>query len=275
MIFYYNIVGYYARCPESSLKGSNHWPELSCSFENLKCHLGYSIAVRFLSPGKRQNAVMMLFKIEEAEWFWLVPVSLSPPAPFLCEARTHQVSFPWCDMVFLNSLSLRFSAWTPSPAPCPSWCSSVFSQYWLNFGAFSCPPGQTWRCTVDSRFCAWTLTPRVCLCSLFMPLCMHACTRTHMYIDTCTHFLSRFFCFVCLFRATPKAYGSSQVRGWIGATAYSVHQAMQNLSHTCDLYHSSQQCRVLNPQSKARDWTRVLMDTNRVHYFWATAGTPV
>ena len=34
----------------------------------------------------------------------------------------------------------------------------------------------------------------------------------------------------------------------------------------CDLHHSSRQRQILNPLSKARDQTRVLMDTSRIHY---------
>ena len=37
-------------------------------------------------------------------------------------------------------------------------------------------------------------------------------------------------------------------------------------SHICDLYQSSQQCQILNPLSKARDHTHVLMDTGWVFY---------
>ena len=43
-----------------------------------------------------------------------------------------------------------------------------------------------------------------------------------------------------LFRATPRAYGSFQARGQIGAAAAGLH-------------HSSQQRRIVNPLSKARD----------------------
>ena len=53
------------------------------------------------------------------------------------------------------------------------------------------------------------------------------------------------FCF-CLFRAAPMAYGGSQAGGQIGATAAGLH-------------HSSQQCWIFNPLSKARDQTQVLM----------------
>ena len=74
--------------------------------------------------------------------------------------------------------------------------------------------------------------------------------------------LSGFLFFVFgLFRATPPAYGSSQATGWIGAVAASLH-------------HSSWQCWILNPLSKARDRTRTLMVTRRICYHWAMMGTP-
>ena len=53
--------------------------------------------------------------------------------------------------------------------------------------------------------------------------------------------------FLLLFRAAPKAYGSSQVRGQIEAIAAGLH-------------HSSQQLGILNPLSEVRDQTRILMD---------------
>ena len=49
-----------------------------------------------------------------------------------------------------------------------------------------------------------------------------------------------FVCFFLLLGAVPSAYGGSQVRGPIGATATGIH-------------HSSQQPRILNPLSEARD----------------------
>ena len=42
--------------------------------------------------------------------------------------------------------------------------------------------------------------------------------------------------------------------------AYTAATATQDLSHICDLYHSSQQRRILNPLSEARDRTHILMD---------------
>ena len=48
--------------------------------------------------------------------------------------------------------------------------------------------------------------------------------------------------------------------------AYVTGTATQDLSGTCDLYHSSQQYQILNLLSKARVQTHILMDTSRVHY---------
>ena len=38
--------------------------------------------------------------------------------------------------------------------------------------------------------------------------------------------------------------------------------ATQDLSQVCDLHHSSWQHQILNPLSKARDQTHILMDTS-------------
>ena len=50
--------------------------------------------------------------------------------------------------------------------------------------------------------------------------------------------------------------------------------ATWNLSLVCDLHHSSRQCQILNPLSKARGRTRILMDASRVHFCCPTAETP-
>ena len=43
-------------------------------------------------------------------------------------------------------------------------------------------------------------------------------------------------------------------------SAYTTATAVPDLSHVCDLDHSSQQCWILNPLSKARDSTCILVD---------------
>ena len=46
--------------------------------------------------------------------------------------------------------------------------------------------------------------------------------------------------------------------------AYTTATAVQDLSHVCNLYHSSEQCQILNTLREARDQTLVLMDASRV-----------
>ena len=69
------------------------------------------------------------------------------------------------------------------------------------------------------------------------------------------NFYFYFFVF-CLFRAAPEAYRGSQARGLIGAVAllaYARAIAMPDRSHVYDLHSGSQNCRILNPLSEARD----------------------
>jgi len=57
-------------------------------------------------------------------------------------------------------------------------------------------------------------------------------------------------------------------------SAYTTAIAVPDPSCVCNLHHSSKQCQILNPLSKARDRTRVLMDTSQIHFCWAMTGTP-
>ena len=50
---------------------------------------------------------------------------------------------------------------------------------------------------------------------------------------------------------------------------------MWDLNCVCDLHHSSRQHCILNPLSKARDRTGILMDTSWIRFHWATTGTPL
>ena len=56
--------------------------------------------------------------------------------------------------------------------------------------------------------------------------------------------------------------------------AYTPATAMPDSSHVCNLHHSSQQCRILNPLSKARGPTRILRDTRQVRFRCTMTGTP-
>ena len=54
--------------------------------------------------------------------------------------------------------------------------------------------------------------------------------------------------------------------------AYTTATATQDPSRVCDLYHSSWQCRILNPLSKVKDQTCNLMVTSRIRFCCATIG---
>ena len=54
------------------------------------------------------------------------------------------------------------------------------------------------------------------------------------------------------------------VKSEVSPLAYTTATATRDLSYVCDLYHSSWQCWILNPLSKAKDRTRVLKDTSQV-----------
>ena len=51
--------------------------------------------------------------------------------------------------------------------------------------------------------------------------------------------------------------------------------AMPDPSSVCTLHHSSQQRRILNPLSEARDQIRALMVARQVRFGCATTGTPI
>ena len=85
-----------------------------------------------------------------------------------------------------------------------------------------------------------------------------------------------FFFFFFFFRAAPAAYGSSQARGPVGATAASLHHSYNNARselhlpptpQLTDPYPTSQQpWIILNPLSEARDQTHILIDTGQINH---------
>ena len=100
----------------------------------------------------------------------------------------------------------------------------------------------------------------------------HACClgrRAWQVID----WLIDWFCFLGLHTQhmeVPRLGAESELR----LQAYATGTAKGDLSHICNLDHSSWQCQILNPLSKARDWTQVLVDTGGDHYRWAMKGIP-
>ena len=63
----------------------------------------------------------------------------------------------------------------------------------------------------------------------------------------------------------------SGVKSELQQLAYTTTTAMPDLSHICNLQHSSRQHQILNPLSKARDQT---MDTGQIHFCRAKKGIP-
>ena len=105
------------------------------------------------------------------------------------------------------------------------------------------------------------------------------CSITQWYIMVLYHGCSSTVLFIylfMLFRAAPAAYGGSQARGWIRATAAgtATATAMQDPSHIHYLHHSSRQSWIPNLLSEARDQTYVLMNTSRVCFYCITTRTP-
>ena len=69
-----------------------------------------------------------------------------------------------------------------------------------------------------------------------------------------------------LFRVSPKACGSSQARSQIraAAEAYATATATPDPSRICDQCHNLRQPQIPYPLSKARDRTRILIDTSQI-----------
>ena len=60
----------------------------------------------------------------------------------------------------------------------------------------------------------------------------------------------------------PRLGVESKLQPMVYTTATAT--ATPDLSRICDLHHSSRQCWILNPLSKARDQTRILMVSSQV-----------
>ena len=71
---------------------------------------------------------------------------------------------------------------------------------------------------------------------------------------------SRYFHCCCFWVLGPHVWLMEvprlEVESELKLPAYTTATATEDLSHVWDLHHSSQQCRILNPQSKARDRPR-------------------
>ena len=99
--------------------------------------------------------------------------------------------------------------------------------------------------------------------------CLHFLAQCQTYRGPSTRLNS--FCpiifLLLLFKATPGAYGCSQGRDRIGAIAAGLHHSHNNVGSEPHLQPTPQLMAmpILNPLSKARDRTHVLMDASQFH----------
>ena len=84
------------------------------------------------------------------------------------------------------------------------------------------------------------------------------------------------FLFVCFLGPHPQHMEVPRlaVKSELQLLAYTTATATWDPSWVCNLHHSSWQCWILNPLSKARDRTYILIDTSRIHFHCATSRTP-
>ena len=84
-----------------------------------------------------------------------------------------------------------------------------------------------------------------------------------------------FFSF-CLLRLHPGHMEVPRlgVQSELQLPAYAIATATSDLSHVCDLHHTSWQRQILNPLNEARDWTGNLMVSSQIRFLCTTMGTP-
>ena len=78
-------------------------------------------------------------------------------------------------------------------------------------------------------------------------------------------FLLFFFCFLRLHLAGIIKVSRLEVTSELQLLAYALATAMWDLNHICELHHGSQQRWILNPLSKTRDQTCILMHPSWIH----------
>ena len=90
-----------------------------------------------------------------------------------------------------------------------------------------------------------------------------------IYLSIC---LYTFYLFIYLFSLflgphlrymeVPRLGVESQLQ----VSTHTTATAMPDPNHVCHRHHSSWRCQILNPLSEARNRTRFLTDTSRIHY---------
>ena len=119
--------------------------------------------------------------------------------------------------------------------------------------------GLFYKCQVDA-VCNWL---KMVFISQYLTFCLKEeyCTPNILFF-----FVFSFLSFFFSFQGQTLSIWRFPGQGSIGATAASLHTATQDLSHVCDLHHSSPQHPIFNPLSKARNQTCNLMAPNKIRF---------
>ena len=99
-------------------------------------------------------------------------------------------------------------------------------------------------------------------CLWIIEMGLYSCVISSLVWTHQVYLLEFFFLF--LFRVTLVACGSSQAEVKSNLPAQATATAKWDSSHICDLEHSSWQHWILNPLSKVREQTHILMDSSQV-----------
>ena len=110
-----------------------------------------------------------------------------------------------------------------------------------------------------------------------LPGRLHNITYIELTFLSCIYFFSFFLSFFFFFLGLHQRHVEVLrlgVQSEPQLLAYATATAMPDLSHVCDLHHSSWQCWISYPLSEARDQTCILMDASQICFCWAMTGTP-
>ena len=136
-----------------------------------------------------------------------------------------------------------------------------------------------WPCILAQSSCHQTFTMQLLL-TTFLPFLIHS---VHLNLLVLSRWfkmwlvvfylkrykyhvpLSQFFFFFLGPHLWHMEVSRLGVKSELQMPAYTTATKMLDLSHVCNLQHSSQQFQILKPLSEAKYQTHILMDTSQVH----------
>jgi len=166
----------------------------------------------------------------------------------------------------------------PQPHESALPCSVVLNDCWLSLLSLKCSAAERHpvlifiivdlHCSVNFCYIAkWPSYSYMYLYLYILFLILSFLMFHHWWLDivphiTGPHCLSILFFFFFVFLGQhPWHKEVPRLEVKLELPVYTTATAMQDLSHICNLHHSSQQHQILDALSKARDWTRVLTNT--------------